>query len=141
MTLVKRRPGMPLGSAAVLVVLCGAVCAAPRSAPRDTPVDAPLAERLAKVKAAIDEAIGEARAERVEDCRVIAFGSKPCGGPWLYLVYSSAQSDAGRLEKLVADYDALEERRNAEQGLVSDCMFVGPPEVAVVDGRCAARGR
>jgi hypothetical protein len=26
------------------------------------------------------------------DCRYIAFGSKPCGGPWEYLIYVDAES-------------------------------------------------
>ncbi|MGH7859679.1 MAG: hypothetical protein ACREQY_20320 [Candidatus Binatia bacterium] len=100
-----------------------------------------LRQRLADLESKIRTLIGEARAERPEQCLAIAFGAKPCGGPWRYLVYSTAATDGARLETLVAEYNALDRRRNGEEGLVSDCAFVGPPALALVAGRCVGRGR
>ncbi|MGH7823170.1 MAG: hypothetical protein ACREQ9_25710 [Candidatus Binatia bacterium] len=100
-----------------------------------------LGDRLAELEAEIRATTGNARAESLEQCRAIAFGDKPCGGPWRYLVYSTVATDVVRLEKLVADYNALDERRNREEGIASDCAFVGPPRLALVDGRCVAGGR
>ena len=69
-------------------------------------------------------------------CEVIAFGSKPCGGPWEYLVYSSSSTDPELLIEKVNTYNQLEEEYNQENGIFSDCAFVMPPEVTCADGQC-----
>ena len=45
---------------------------------------------LSRLEAEILTMIGSAGATDVAFCRQIAFGSKPCGGPWRYLAYSTA---------------------------------------------------
>lgn len=59
-------------------------------------------------------------------CKFIALGSKPCGGPWSYLVYSTS-IDTEKLEKMVEAYNKKEADFNEKWGSVSDCMFVSPP--------------
>ncbi|MCK4655569.1 MAG: hypothetical protein KAT85_01020, partial [candidate division Zixibacteria bacterium] len=39
------------------------------------------------------------------DCRRIAFGDKPCGGPWKYLIYSASTIDTMELQRMVASYN------------------------------------
>lgn len=60
------------------------------------------------------------------ECKLIAFGSKPCGGPWSYLVYSTS-IDINELEKLVEEFNQNEEAFNQKWGVVSDCSAVLPP--------------
>ena len=60
------------------------------------------------------------------ECRYIAFGSKPCGGPWCYLVYTTS-IDTLKLESLVNIYNANEEIYNFECNIVSDCSIANPP--------------
>lgn len=96
---------------------------------------------LAKLEAEIRELIGEAPATDVSFCAAIAFGSKPCGGPWDYLVYSSEHTDADALKAKVDEYNRLQDRINREKGLVSDCMIVGPPEINFEGGFCVAGSR
>lgn len=70
------------------------------------------------------------------ECRYIAFGAKPCGGPWEYLVYSTS-IDTLRLQSLVNDYNNQEADYNLNCDVVSDCLFVGPPSALICENdRC-----
>jgi hypothetical protein len=60
------------------------------------------------------------------ECKFIAFGSKPCGGPQSYLIYSTS-IDTEQLESLVETYNQNEAQYNAENGIFSDCSIVMPP--------------
>ena len=60
------------------------------------------------------------------ECRYIAYGSKPCGGPWSYLIYSTS-IDTLELQTLVADYNESENNYNITCGAVSDCSVPQPP--------------
>lgn len=72
------------------------------------------------------------------DCESIAFGSKACGGPKTYLVFSKS-IDIVLLEQKVAIYNELENSFNKKWGIISDCSYVLPPtNVACVNGKCTA---
>lgn len=60
------------------------------------------------------------------ECRYIAFGSKPCGGPWDFLVYSTS-IDTLTLTSLVMEYNQLEANYNLNCNTVSDCSIPQPP--------------
>ena len=98
-------------------------------------------ERLRDLKRAIDVEIGEPRADSVAQCKYIAFGAKPCGGPWTYLVYSTTRTDESKLQRLVREYNALQKKINAEERLGSDCRLVPEPELVLENGVCAAKRR
>lgn len=100
-----------------------------------------LSQRLAAMEEEVMEAVGEAEAGDVAACRSVAFGAKPCGGPWTYLVYSTTGSDADEVQERVAEYNRLDERRNAACELVSTCEVTPEPALAVEAGRCVAVGR
>ncbi len=92
--------------------------------------------RLAKLKKTIDVEIGKPRAKSLTQCRVIAFGAKPCGGPRTYLVYSNLKTNEPKLKRLVSEYNTLEEKLNREGNLISDCMFVEEPQITLHNGMC-----
>lgn len=94
---------------------------------------------LARLEQEILAEIGDAEAAHVRQCRTIAFGSKPCGGPWRYLVYSREAANEERLKDLVAVYNDEQQRLNDQEGLISDCMLVTRPDTTLVDGQCRAR--
>ena len=60
------------------------------------------------------------------ECQFIAFGSKPCGGPAGYLIYSTSV-DTEKLENLVLNYNEQHAEFNTKWGIVSDCSIVNPP--------------
>lgn len=70
------------------------------------------------------------------DCRFVPFGSKPCGGPWEYLVYP-ASLDTMRLFSMISDYNAAESAYNKRWGVMSDCSVPAPPDsLRCVIGKC-----
>lgn len=95
-------------------------------------------EDLVRLENEILEMIGHAEASDVSFCSTIAFGSKPCGGPWRYLVYSAEVTDPDALEAKVAEYNRLQDRINREKGLVSDCSVPAQPTVELRDNACVA---
>ncbi|WP_310560194.1 hypothetical protein [Flavobacterium sp.] len=69
-------------------------------------------------------------------CGFIAFGSKPCGGPRSYLLFSNSV-DLTKLQAMVKTYNDMDELYNVQTNAVSDCMFVAPPtEVKCMNGIC-----
>lgn len=71
-----------------------------------------------------------------DGCGFMAFGSKPCGGPWKYIVFPNS-IDKEKLTKMVDAYNELQHQYNLETNAVSDCMAVMPPaEVGCVNGVC-----
>ncbi len=69
-------------------------------------------------------------------CNYIAFGSKPCGGPKEYLLFSSTVNLV-QLQDLVAEYNEMEHQFNIQTNAVSDCALVLPPNtIECVDGSC-----
>jgi hypothetical protein len=91
---------------------------------------------LNKLKKEIDREIGKPRAKRSNQCKVIAFGAKACGGPKSYLIYSTLQSKGNKLKRLVDQYNSREEKINQETDVMSDCMFIEEPKVSLIDGMC-----
>jgi hypothetical protein len=59
-------------------------------------------------------------------CKFIAFGSKPCGSSWSYLLYSTS-IDLEKIKTLVEDYNKKEANFNERWGVASDCAFALPP--------------
>jgi hypothetical protein len=122
----------------LMVVALGS-CNAQRSGAGGAPSDPPPrsdSERLQELQRAIEREIGVPRAGSPSECKTIGFGSKPCGGPVRYLVYSTATTDAAKLERLVGEFNRLQQKINRERGLVSDCMLTVEPQVELVDGVC-----
>lgn len=71
-------------------------------------------------------------------CEFIALGSKPCGGPWSYIVYPST-IDTKLLLEQVAIYNLKEQQYNQKWNVISDCMFVMPPiKIDCINNKCVA---
>ena len=104
--------------------------------PRPSPVVAPLPTDLAGVQAEIERLTASPTATSAAACRVVAYGSKPCGGPTRFVAVSSESTDTARVARLAERYTALETERNRREGLASDCMMVEPPPVALRGGVC-----
>ncbi len=87
---------------------------------------------------AIQELVNESSCADSSQCRYIAYGTKACGGPQGYLVFSS-EIDTEKLEALVTKYSKDEDTYNKQNGIMSDCSIPSPPEqLDCVDGKCIA---
>ena len=94
--------------------------------------------QLEEMRQEIDELIGDAVAASIADCRYAGLGSKPCGGPWEYIVYSVSSTDSTALAERLRAYDAFEAEMNERYGYLSDCSVPNIPVMAFKDGRCIA---
>lgn len=70
-------------------------------------------------------------------CRTIAFGNKPCGGPWAYLIYSTATADSTVVRALAREYFVVDSTCNRKYRLVSDCYPEPEPLIGCINGECA----
>lgn len=96
----------------------------------------PTSELLAQKKQRIQNYINSFPCSAAVGCSSIAFGVKPCGGPWEYLVYSN-NVNTTQLQQMVAEYNALNLEYNTLNGIFSDCMYVSKPaNVGCVNGAC-----
>lgn len=87
---------------------------------------------------AIKKLVNESSCDDNSQCRYIAYGTKACGGPQGYLLYSSS-IDTEKLETLVAKYSRDEDSYNKQNGIMSDCSIPSPPEkLDCADGKCIA---
>ena len=94
-------------------------------------------EELALLKKEIEDMVTDISCTNGENCRFLAFGSKPCGGPWSYLIYNTA-IDTEKLKNLVENYNQKEQDFNIKYNIISDCMYVLPPiRVDCINGVCA----
>ena len=84
----------------------------------------------------IEQLIATGTCSQNTDCNFIAFGSKPCGGAWSYLVFS-ATINVELLKEKVTTYNKNETAYNMKWSVVSDCMVSTPPtNVECVNGDC-----
>jgi hypothetical protein len=98
-------------------------------------------DRVQELRTLIEKEIGTPTATEATQCKLIAFGSKPCGGPWSYLVYSTARTDEARLKQLVNEFNQLSKKINEETKVLSDCMYVTEPWIEFARGVCTIAPR
>jgi hypothetical protein len=98
--------------------------------------DNSLAVELQAKKLEIQNYINSIPCNEASGCSSMAFGSKPCGGPWEYLVFSN-DVDLEWLTEKVEAYNELQNQFNIQTNAVSDCMMVMPPEnLGCVNNQC-----
>ncbi len=84
----------------------------------------------------IKDLVASASCTENAQCSYMAYGSKACGGPQGYLVFSS-EVEKEKLKNLVDTYTAAEAAYNKQNGITSDCSVVTPPQtIGCVDGNC-----
>ena len=94
------------------------------------------AKDLEKQLAEIHSVINADSCSETSECSFLAYGSKACGGPQGYLLFSN-QVNLEALSKMVEEYNKAEDAYNKKFGVISDCMFVTPPtQLACENGKC-----
>lgn len=83
-------------------------------------------QQLTALKIDIEDLANTSICSDTFECKFIPFGSKPCGGSWNYLVYSTS-IDTEQLETMVENYNRKEDLYNTEWNIASDCTIVNPP--------------
>jgi hypothetical protein len=89
------------------------------------------------LRAAVQAEVKEPSCRNGAECRSAGYGSKPCGGPRSYLIYSTMTTDSARLASALERYNGWDAARNRQGGAVSNCMFEAPPALTCSEGRCS----
>jgi hypothetical protein len=93
-------------------------------------------EQLEAKKTVIENYINTFSCSESLGCNYIAFGSKPCGGPRKYLVFSNT-INLPQLQTMVTEYNEMDHLRNVQTNAISDCSVPLPPnDIACVNGVC-----
>jgi hypothetical protein len=93
-------------------------------------------EQLDQQFMAIEALIEEGSCSQDGECNFIPYGSKACGGPQGYLIFSS-NVDREELQNKVEAYTKAESTYNEQQGIMSDCSIPPEPQkLGCVDGNC-----
>jgi hypothetical protein len=95
---------------------------------------------LEQMEREILETVGTPACQDSTACRYIGVGSKPCGGPWKYIIYSMATVDSVALAAQVSNYNAFNRELNRRYGWVSDCSVPNRPNLGCRDGVCVDLG-
>lgn len=123
---------------AVLLSLATAACSGPTdTAAAASPTPAGATSLLAQLQAQI----GDAACDSSAQCRTLAVGSKPCGGPDRYLPWSTKRTDGVTLGKFAAQYAAARQIENAKSDLMSTCEMVTDPGATCQQQRCVLQPR
>ncbi|MGB0981649.1 MAG: hypothetical protein ACPGUH_06065 [Winogradskyella sp.] len=97
-----------------------------------------LQQNLEDLRVSIKDFAATSVCDAEFECRYIAFGEKPCGGPWEYLIYTTS-IDTEQLELLVTEFNAQEANYNETCGAVSDCAITPEPTgFTCEDNQCVA---
>lgn len=131
-----RRPGVCCSL--VLFMMASACASDPASAPKAAaPAGGTSTSTSSALVAKIRAEIGDAACDGPQQCRTIAVGAKPCGGPEGYLAWSSKRTNEQRLKSLVEQHAAARKEENERSGILSTCVFETDPGATCQAGRCS----
>ncbi len=84
------------------------------------------------------ELIGKAECNKDEQCRVIEFGSRSCGGPQSYIAYSTLNTDTVSLLGVSRAHVELSKKYNEMKGMLSICSVLEKPQV-ICNKKCEVK--
>ncbi len=84
----------------------------------------------------IQEFVNKASCSPAGECDYLPIGSKACGGPMGFIIFSN-DIDVEALRKKIDKYTNDQKTYNRENNVISDCSLPNPPEkLGCVDGDC-----
>jgi hypothetical protein len=89
-----------------------------------------------ELKTAIDMEIGQANCTEDMQCKALAIGANPCGGPESYQAYSILNTNIEQLSELAAQYKQVRKTLHAKTGTVGACVVIPEPAVQCKNQQC-----
>lgn len=105
-------------------------------APVPAAVPASAAGQNGDTLARIHALVGTPSCSADNECRTLALGARPCGGPEAYLAYSTAHTPEAELRALGDVYRAERRGANSRAGMMSDCRAWPDPGAVCQAGVC-----
>jgi hypothetical protein len=84
----------------------------------------------------LQDMIKNKRCDTATQCKVIAVGSRACGGPSSYETFSTQSANVVAVEKLVNSITVLESQFNAKNNMISICEHLSQPSTQCVENKC-----
>jgi hypothetical protein len=132
---------------AILILISCAACTTDAAGPAGAgparpsghaPIGVP-AERAGPPSATLGQLralIGNAACTDTAQCRTVPVGARGCGGPEMYLPWSTTQTRDDALQALAGRYKAERQAQIQASGEVSDCRFAVDPGAVCRAGAC-----
>lgn len=80
--------------------------------------------------AQLQEMISDKSCQQDNQCRVVAIGQNPCGGPESYEAYSTLNSDEQKVRELAKNYTEQRKQENTAEKKIGMCRHLVKPAVA-----------
>ncbi|GAA60961.1 hypothetical protein P20652_2833 [Pseudoalteromonas sp. BSi20652] len=93
-------------------------------------------EDIKTAKAELNTLITDKQCDTSTQCRVIAVGSRACGGPSSFVVYSTNAASEEQVTILGEKITKLESNYNSQKGMMSICQHLTTPSTQCVENKC-----
>lgn len=122
-----------------LVWLAGCAQTPPKDQNLLTELDGPLAQMQVdgrQLYQRMQKLTVDKGCDTTQQCQVIGIGSRPCGGPEQFLLYSSRQTDQKMLSFTNERYARIRQEQQQRLGLRSTCQQLVAPVPACRQQQC-----
>ncbi|ASM48344.1 hypothetical protein PESP_a0051 [Pseudoalteromonas espejiana DSM 9414] len=93
-------------------------------------------EDIKSVKAELNSLVANNQCDTNEQCKVTPVGSRACGGPSSFVVYSTKTANDADVLTLSKKITALESNYNAQNEMMSICQHLTTPSTQCVENKC-----
>lgn len=87
-------------------------------------------------KAELNTLITDKQCDTSTQCRISAVGSRACGGPSSFIVYSTKSASEKQVAALSDKITKLESNYNSQKGMMSICQHLTTPSTQCVENKC-----
>ncbi|HDZ34576.1 MAG TPA: hypothetical protein ENH67_17200 [Pseudoalteromonas sp.] len=87
-------------------------------------------------KTELNTLIADKQCDTSTQCRVNAVGSRACGGPSSFVVYSTNAASEDQVTALSDKITKLESSYNSQKGMMSICQHLTTPSTQCVENKC-----
>ena len=87
-------------------------------------------------KAELNTLITDKQCDTSTQCRISAVGSRACGGPSSFVVYSTKSASEKQVAALSDKITKLESSYNSQKGMMSICQHLTTPSTQCVENKC-----
>ncbi|MBB1411352.1 hypothetical protein [Pseudoalteromonas sp. SG44-17] len=93
-------------------------------------------DNIKKVHQQLQTQIADLNCDNSSQCKVLPVGSRACGGPSSYIVYSNKTANEQAVEKLTQQITSLESQFNAQNKMISICQHLTAPAAQCIENKC-----
>ena len=106
------------------------------SQPIKTALKAVSLNDIKTAKSELNTLIANTQCDTTAQCKVMPVGSKACGGPSDYVVYSTKSAKEGQVSSLAKQITTLEKAYNTQNEMMSTCQHLTSPSTQCVENKC-----